>query len=42
MDVSSNASYFNYISEEQKESKKRESSEEVLETDNPVLMMMSR
>ena len=36
MDVSSNASYFNDSSEEQKESKKREPSEEVLETDNPV------
>ena len=36
MDVSSNASYFNDSSEEQKGSKKRESSEEVLETDNPV------
>ena len=36
MDVSSNASNFNGSSEEQKGSKKRESSEEVLETDNPV------
>ena len=36
MDVSSNSSNFNGSSEEQKGSKKRESSEEVLETDNPV------